>query len=170
MASSFPTVVGVAGWPCVWPSIGTAADACACATSAPTSFCSCGTRNSSRAPCSISACDTLLMSSDVHAKWMNSTQPRSCAAVAAAVPAASMCFPTSSLRKYSTAFTSWLVVRSIALIRSAPASASKLSASPCRNARAPARTPAAAASDPRVRELQQPLHLDDHAPLDPRTR
>ena len=52
------------------------------------------------------------MSSEVQAKWMNSIRrPRSGIA------------PMRSLRKYSTALTSWLVVRSMSLTRSASASA-----------------------------------------------
>ncbi len=50
------------------------------------------------------------MSSEVHAKWMNSAL-----AVTSALPA------KRSRSQYSTAFTSWLVVASIALMRSASA-------------------------------------------------
>ena len=45
------------------------------------------------------------MSSEVHAKWKNS-----------ATPASSECPATASLRKYSTALTSWFVSRSIAWV------------------------------------------------------
>ena len=48
------------------------------------------------------------MSSDVHAKWINSFTAES-----------SLLSATFSLRKYSTAFTSWFVVRSISLMRMA---------------------------------------------------
>ena len=56
---------------------------------------------------SMSACDMLFMSSEVQAKWMNSER------LSSEVPF------TLSLRKYSTALTSWFVVRSISFTRTA---------------------------------------------------
>mmetsp|Transcript_1814 Transcript_1814/g.2880 ORF Transcript_1814/g.2880 Transcript_1814/m.2880 type:complete len:252 (+) Transcript_1814:923-1678(+) len=109
LASSLPTVVGVAGWPCVCESIGTSASSCAMPVSFVSSSASMGRRTSSRASATISAYDRLLMSSEVHAKWKNS----SCDASAELAP------PKCSLRKYSTALTSWLVVRSMFFTRSA---------------------------------------------------
>ena len=75
----------------------------------------------SRASLSIRACDVLLMSSEVHAKWKNSFT--ACSSGTSA---------TFSFRKYSTAFTSWLVVRSISLIRRA-SSSEKFAARSSRN-------------------------------------
>ena len=63
------------------------------------------------------------MSSEVQAKWMNSA-----ARASSGSPA------TDSLRKYSTAFTSWLVTRSIALMRAASARP-KRSTKACRKSR-----------------------------------
>jgi hypothetical protein len=65
----------------------------------------------SRACLSISACERLLISSEVQAKWMNS------ATLATSRLAASL-----SRRKYSTALTSWLVFASIVLTVSPSAS------------------------------------------------
>ena len=73
---------------------------------------SAGSSTSRRAAASISPCARLLMSSDVQAKWMNSATAAICG-----VPA------KRSFSQYSTALTSWLVVRSIALIRAASAGA-----------------------------------------------
>ncbi len=72
-----------------------------------------------RASRKISAYERLLMSSDVHAKWKNSRLAlrRWTDAESAEVAAAA-----ASLRKYSTALTSWFVVASISLTRRAPSS------------------------------------------------
>ena len=111
LAISLPSVVGVAGWPCVRASIGSvgmrvrqraqigddvAQRAAAARRAAP---------RRARAPCA-----RLLMSSDVHAKWMNS-----------ATRATSGTAAKRSFSQYSTALTSWLVCRSIALTRAASA-------------------------------------------------
>ena len=94
------------------------------------------------------------MSSDVHAKWMNS-----------ATRAISGAPANRSFSQYSTALTSWFVVRSIALTRAASASA---------NSR-PAASSAARASAPNgghfgdrrlVGECEQPRDLDPHAAAD----
>jgi hypothetical protein len=90
-----PTVVGEAGWPWVRDSIGRSASSCARSVRRAMSFSSAGSSTASRAPFSIRACDRLLMSSEVQAKWMNSDT--------AAISALDWVF---SLRKYSTAFTS----------------------------------------------------------------
>ena len=74
--------------------------------------CSAGSSTSCRACASATPCARLLMSSDVHAKWMNS-----------ATRAISGTPAKRSFSQYSTALTSWLVVRSIALTRAASASA-----------------------------------------------
>ena len=63
------------------------------------------------------------MSSEVQAKWINSL-----------IAFSSLLSATFSFRKYSTAFTSWLVVRSISLMRRASStenSATMLSSSLC---------------------------------------
>src|SRR5690606_41307347 len=73
--------------------------------------CSCGRITCSRARVSISACEVLLMSSEVQEKWMNSAAADSSAWSA-----------TFSFNQYSTAFTSWFVVRSMALMRAASSS------------------------------------------------
>ncbi|CFN64205.1 Uncharacterised protein [Bordetella pertussis] len=56
---------------------------------------SCGTTTSARARVSMSACEVLLMSSEVHAKWMNSAARANSASSA-----------TCSFSQYSTALTS----------------------------------------------------------------
>jgi hypothetical protein len=71
-----------------------------------------GSMTSARAAFTISAWLRLLMSSEVQAKCTNSSP--------AAAPGIAL---MRSLRKYSTALTSWLVVASMALTRSASASA-----------------------------------------------
>ena len=103
-------MVGVAGWPCVRDSIGTAALACASDFSAAAISRRAGNRIADRASASIRPYARLLMSSDVQAKWMNS-----------ATPVISGMSAKRSFNQYSTAFTSWLVVRSIALTRAASA-------------------------------------------------
>ena len=107
-ASSLPTVVGEAGWPCVCASIGTLAHSFAIAAIFAV-ISSIAARSTFLPSRSMSACDMLLMSSLVQAKWMNS--PR----FSSEVPF------TFSLRKYSTAFTSWFVVFSMSLTRCASA-------------------------------------------------
>lgn len=94
-AISLPSVVGLAGWPCVRDSIGNAANSCAMARNDAITPSSAGSSVSARASLSISACDTLLMSSDVHAKWMNSD-----------TPVTSALFASRSFSQYSIAFTS----------------------------------------------------------------
>jgi len=79
LAISLPTVVGVAGCPCVCESIGTSASECAIWTSLSTILRIVGSSTFARASRSISAYDRLLMSSEVHAKWMNSVACDSCA-------------------------------------------------------------------------------------------
>ncbi|MCY1179307.1 hypothetical protein D9M73_197010 [compost metagenome] len=74
-----------------------------------------GNSTSSRPARSIRAWDRLLMSSLVQAKWMNSLTLASSGSLAAC-----------SLRRYSMALTSWLVVRSISLTRSACSSLKSL--------------------------------------------
>src|SRR5690606_12831087 len=111
LAISLPSVVGEAVWPWVRESMGRAACSCASARRRAAICAIVGSRTSSRAARSISAWEVLLMSSDVQAKWMNSLTRASSASPA-----------TVSRRKYSTALTSWLVTRSMALIRAASAS------------------------------------------------
>ena len=72
---------------------------------------SAGSTTSRRAASSISAWLVLLMSSLVQAKWMKPAAPASFGSLAKRSPS-----------QYSTALTSWLVRRSIALIASASAS------------------------------------------------
>ena len=111
LAISLPTVVGLAVWPWVRLSIGMAANWCAMSRSLPMMPSNAGSMTSSRAALSISAWLVLLMSSLVQAKCTNSE-------------AASSSGWPSKLRliQYSTAFTSWLVVRSMALMASASVS------------------------------------------------
>ncbi len=111
LATSLPTVVGLAVWPCVRLNIGTSANSIAILVSRSRILSSAGSSTSARARCSISAWLVLLMSSLVQAKCTNS-------------PAA---FSSGLLSKrdfsqYSTAFTSWLVVFSISLMACASAS------------------------------------------------
>ena len=74
---SLPSVVGVAVWPCVRASIGTSACACASARrSAATDVEQPAAASSRRASSSAMPYARLLMSSDVHAKWMNSGDAR----------------------------------------------------------------------------------------------
>ena len=94
-AISLPIVVGLAGWPCVRESIGASARSCASATKRAITRSSAGSITSHRASLSIKACEVLLMSSEVHAKWMNSDTLST-----SALPA--KCF----FSQYSTAFTS----------------------------------------------------------------
>jgi len=111
LAISLPIVDGVAGCPCVRESSGTAAQSSAIAASASMMRSIAGSMTCSRASRTISAWLRLLMSSEVQAKCTNSSP-----AAAPGIPA------MRSFRKYSTAFTSWLVVASMALTRSASAS------------------------------------------------
>ncbi len=111
LATSLPSVVGLAVWPWVRLSIGTSASACAMARSLSTSASSAGSSTSARALFSISAWLVLLMSSLVQAKCTNS---------AAADSSASPSKP--ALIQYSTALTSWLVVFSMSLMACASAS------------------------------------------------
>ncbi|MNF84559.1 hypothetical protein D3C84_669290 [compost metagenome] len=110
-------VVGEAGWPWVRDSIGTSAKRIASSRMALAVWRISGSITSSRPSRSIRAWDRLLMSSLVQAKWMNSLTLSSSGSLAAC-----------SLSRYSTALTSWLVVRSISFTRSA-CSRAKLSAS-----------------------------------------
>ena len=104
-----------------------AASACAraIAASVATMPSSAGSRTSRRAASSISAWLVLLMSSLVHAKWMKPAAPASVGSPAKRSPS-----------QYSTALTSWLVRRSIALIASASASREVARPGGCRNSRA----------------------------------
>ena len=77
-----------------------------------------GRSTSARASESINAQARLLMSSDVHAKWMNALARLSPGATA-------IC----SRMKYSTALTSWLVSRSMAFTRRASSSEKPLAMS-----------------------------------------
>ena len=76
LATSLPTVVGLAVWPWVRLSMGTAASACAICVSLASRRSSAGSMTVSRAACSISAWLVLLMSSLVQAKCTNS--PAAC--------------------------------------------------------------------------------------------
>ncbi len=67
-AISLPIVVGLAGWPWVRDSIGTSARSCARATKRAMTRSSVGSITCLRASFSISACEVLLMSSEVQAK------------------------------------------------------------------------------------------------------
>ena len=139
-ASSLPTVVGEAGCPCVCASIGTFAHAFAIsATFAVAS--SIAARSTFLPSRSISACDMLLMSSLVQAKWTNSS------VFAPFAPNAGASF---SLRKYSTALTSWFVVLSMSFTRCASASensaATRSTALACADVRRHSATPLSAAS------------------------
>ncbi len=98
-------------------------------------------------------CAVLLMSSEVQAKWMNSETLASSGTAA-----------TRSFRKYSTALTSWLVVRSVALIHSASAS-EKPATSLSRKAWAPAETRNFRDAGVGGQALQ-PAHLDLDAGAD----
>jgi hypothetical protein len=98
----------VAGWPWVRDSIATSAWLAASASRRETMASMAGSSTLSRPPLSMRAWARLLMSSEVHAKWMNSA-----ADMTSGLPA------KRSRSQYSTAFTSWLVVASIALMRSA---------------------------------------------------
>ncbi|KOF53389.1 hypothetical protein AD428_13765 [Achromobacter sp. DMS1] len=111
LANSLPRVVGLAGWPWVRDSMGWSACAAAISVSLAAISRRRGTSTRSRARVSMSACEVLLMSSEVQAKWMNSAARASSASSA-----------TFSLSQYSTAFTSWFVTRSISLMRAASAS------------------------------------------------
>ena len=94
------------------------------------------------------------MSSLVQAKWTNSS---------AGPSSASSC--RRSLMKYSTALTSWLVVRSISLTRAASAT-EKSSASACRRWRAAASNGGEFDDARLVGQREQPFDLDPHARLD----
>ena len=114
LAISLPTVVGLAVWPCVRDSIGTAASVCAICVSLPISPSRPGSSTCSRAAFSISAWLVLLMSSLVQAKWMNSDAAFSSGRDS-----------QRDFSQYSTAFTSWLVVRSMSLMACASGSAKR---------------------------------------------
>ncbi len=121
MAISLPRVVGEAVWPWVRESIGWAA--CSSARRATSSATRCIIGSSALRPSvSITPWERLLMSSLVQAKCTNSVT--ACSSGWSAI---------FSLMKYSTALTSWLVVRSMALMRSASAT-EKSRISPSRKA------------------------------------
>ncbi len=111
LATSLPTVVGLAVWPWVRLSIGVPAKVPAIFVSFSTILSTAGSSTSVRARCSISAWLVLLMSSLVQAKCTNS-------------PAAfsSVLLSKRDFSQYSTAFTSWLVVFSMSLMAWASAS------------------------------------------------
>mmetsp|Transcript_5301 Transcript_5301/g.9544 ORF Transcript_5301/g.9544 Transcript_5301/m.9544 type:complete len:225 (-) Transcript_5301:297-971(-) len=94
-------VVGLAVWPWVRLSMGTSANSFAMAASSVMICSIIGSTSPVTASRSCSAWLRLLMSSEVHAKWVNSNTLLSSSF------AANLSFST-----YSTAFTSWLVVRS----------------------------------------------------------
>ena len=94
------------------------------------------------------------MSSDVHAKWMNS-----------ATRAISGTPAKRSFSQYSTALTSWLVVRSIALTRAASAGANAAAASSIA-ARAAAENGGSFGDRRLVGERREPRELDAHAMAD----
>ena len=100
MANSLPSVVGDAGWPCVRDIMGVSASALAMSAIVLTISSMKGV-TAATPERSMSACDRLLMSSDVQAKCTNSI-----------TAASSGCCTSLSLMTYSTALTSWLVVRS----------------------------------------------------------
>mmetsp|Transcript_47746 Transcript_47746/g.121821 ORF Transcript_47746/g.121821 Transcript_47746/m.121821 type:complete len:203 (+) Transcript_47746:768-1376(+) len=101
LAISLPMVVGEAVWPCVRLSIGTSANSFAIEASSAMIWSISGSTSPSTAERSWSAWLRLLMSSLVHAKCVNSST------LASSSLAANLSFST-----YSTALTSWLVVRS----------------------------------------------------------
>jgi hypothetical protein len=100
----------VAGCPWVWASSGTSRRSEAIVASASTSAVARGSQTSVTAPLTITAYDRLLTSSLVHAKWMSSARPRSASSGAIWV--------SRFFTKYSTAFTSCWVTRSVAAISS----------------------------------------------------
>jgi hypothetical protein len=104
-------VVGLAAWPCVRESIGSPACLRAFARSAATISSSLGSITFSRDSATMSAYARLLMSSEVHAKWMNSS-----------ARLASAFAQSFDFSQYSIALTSWLVSASIFLIWSASSS------------------------------------------------
>ena len=112
LATSLPTVVGLAVWPCVRLSMGTlaysVAMSCSLAHISPMS----GNSTCSRAAFICSAWLVLLMSSLVQAKCTNSAAPASSCCTAAATPS----LANERLIQYSTALTSWLVSRSMSLM------------------------------------------------------
>ncbi|MCY1373944.1 hypothetical protein D9M69_612460 [compost metagenome] len=105
LASSLPTVVGLAVWPWVRLSMGTAAKAWAISRSLVITASSAGSSTASRPPLSCSAWLVLLMSSLVQAKCTNS------AAFSSSGRASNL-----DLIQYSTALTSWLVTFSMSLM------------------------------------------------------
>ncbi|OLT54560.1 hypothetical protein BJF88_08570 [Cellulosimicrobium sp. CUA-896] len=109
-ASSLPSVVGVAGWPWVRLSSGTAACSRAMSASWSASAVAAGSHTCSTAPRTMSAYDRLLTSSLVHAKWTSSPTPGS----TVSAPSDSGAVASRRLTKYSTALTSCTVSRSIA--------------------------------------------------------
>ena len=94
------------------------------------------------------------MSSDVQAKWMNSATR-----AISGVPA------KRSFSQYSTALTSWLVVRSIALTRWASAGENSLAAA-CSSAAAPRAERRDLGNARLVGERDEPRDLDAHARAD----
>ncbi len=107
LAISLPSVVGLAGWPWVRDSIGRSASAWANSRNRAITASSAGSSTRSRPSASISACEVLLMSSEVQPKWMNSD-----------TFITSALWPRRFLSQYSMALTSWLVVASIAFTAS----------------------------------------------------
>ena len=108
-ANSFPSVVGDAGWPCVRDIMGVSASSVALPTMT-SMISSMNGRTTSTPERSMRAWERLLMSSEVHAKCVNSMMDLS-----------SGCWTSLSLMTYSTALTSWLVVRSTFLTSAASA-------------------------------------------------
>jgi hypothetical protein len=106
-ASSLPRRVGEAGCPWVRASMGTSAQASARSRRSSSTAPSAGPMDPSQASLRDRGTAVLLMSWEVSPKWMNSRN--------ADRPSRSK----ASLRKYSTALTSWLVVRSISFTRRA---------------------------------------------------
>jgi hypothetical protein len=134
LAISLPSVVGLAGWPWVRRQhrqlgvlVGQFARRAMILSSA-------GSRLASRPSRSISAWETLLMSSEVQPKWMNSVT-RMTSALSA----------RRSLSQYSMAFTSWLVRCSMALMAS-PSATEKSAITPSSSAWWPAEKAAISAS------------------------
>ena len=111
LASSLPTVVGLAVWPWVRLSMGTSANWWAISRSLSTMRSRPGRMTWSRPERICSAWLVLLMSSLVQAKCTNS------AAFSSSGRASNL-----DLIQYSTAFTSWLVVFSMSLMALASAS------------------------------------------------
>ena len=107
-AISLPTVTGVAGWPCVCASIGTAAPASARPRRRSRSARIAGSHTCSVAALIVSAYARLLMSSEVQKMWTTSRRDGSVVPSPSLPAAASRYSPI----RYSTALTSWRVTAS----------------------------------------------------------